>query len=115
MAKIFFSDIQSVTLNYHTPSHIYSVFRFLNSILDEPKLIRSCKVIAAHKKDNNVREGKKIVRIANPLAGSPSYRKNTESQKRWTQLVLGWFHPQALVAAHLFGKLVVGDRCGKKL
>ena len=23
MAKIFFSDIQSITLNYHTPSHIY--------------------------------------------------------------------------------------------
>ena len=67
---------------------IYSVFRFLNSIdpilafLDEPKLIRSCKVIAAHKKDNNVREGKRIVRIANPLAGSPSYRENTESQKK---------------------------------
>ena len=24
LAKIFFSDIQSITLNYHTPSHIFS-------------------------------------------------------------------------------------------
>ena len=24
LAKIFFSDIQSLTLNYHTPRHIYN-------------------------------------------------------------------------------------------
>ena len=28
MAKIFFSDIQSVNLNYHTPSHILNNFSF---------------------------------------------------------------------------------------
>ena len=26
LAKIFFSDIQSITLNYHTPSHILSAW-----------------------------------------------------------------------------------------
>ena len=29
MAKIFFSDIQSITLNYHTPSPIYFIARYI--------------------------------------------------------------------------------------
>ena len=67
---------------------IYLVFRLLNSIdpilavLDASKLTRSCKVIAAHTKDTNVREGQKKVRIPNPHPGSPSHQENTESQKK---------------------------------
>ena len=58
---------------------------------------------------------KKKPEFPTDLQGARLTKRTLSHKKRWTQLVLGWFHPQALVAAHLFGKLVVGDRCGKKL
>ena len=38
MAKIFVSDIQSVTLNYHTPSLIHSYNKYSVSSLVVPKM-----------------------------------------------------------------------------
>ena len=47
---------------------------------------RSCKVLAAHREDNNVRVCPKIVKIPKPQDDTLRHKK------RWTQLVLGSTH-----------------------
>ena len=44
MAKIFFSDIQSITLNYHTPSHTYTQI-FASSLVSQSEQCRLVELI----------------------------------------------------------------------